>query len=112
MFDHKSEYLAASSAKKTVHIFRVAQENTTSYFRMMAPVISYCGSEWSFANLSIDQNESYPVISVVNGYVFVITRTGKYYKAVIKSEGGACQIEDTQSVLEDVESLAENIYIS
>jgi len=61
---------------------------------MMAPVISYCGSEWSFANFSID-SESYPVVSVVNNNLYVMTRSGRYYKAVIKPEGGVCIAEDT-----------------
>ena len=54
---------------------------------MMSPVISYCGSEWSFANVWFD-NEIQPIATIKDDYLYVMTLKGNYYKTKIVSEGG------------------------
>jgi len=54
-FDEEGKYLTCTSDKATVHIFKVpsskedASGNTKSMFSMLSSVVSYAGSEWSFA---------------------------------------------------------------
>lgn len=93
-FDPESKYLACCSDRKTIHVFKIGQKgNQTSYFSMMSPVISYCGSEWSFANVWLE-NEFHPIASIINDHLYVLTLKGKYYKAKITAEGGQLAIDD------------------
>jgi hypothetical protein len=41
--------LTCCSAKAKIHIFKVADENTKSYFSSFSSLVSVAGSEWSFA---------------------------------------------------------------
>ena len=68
-FDLENKYLTCSSDKGTIHIFKVAHlldgsqsnqatsGNTKSMFSALRSMVSYAGSEWSFAQFRLDPTQ-------------------------------------------------------
>ncbi len=80
-----SDFLTCCSDRIKVHIFKVNGTNTTSYFGRIGNWVPIAGSEWSFSNILLKEEE------VKNGgvkaliakdHLHVFTTKGTYYKAV------------------------------
>lgn len=68
--------------------------NTTSYFSALSYVVSFAGSEWSFAQFKLDQeevSERGTRAVVYQDFLHVLTKKGKYFRVKIKEEGGELQ---------------------
>ena len=112
-FDLKSQYIACSSNKGTIHIFNVKTEgkqdvqNQKSVFGTVVSFLGiqneYLNSEWSFAQYRL----TYKGKSMVafnpdnNTSVIVVTQDGKYYQGEFKAKsGGECSTSLTKNYLE------------
>ena len=93
-FDFKSQYIACSSNKGTVHIFKIKNDeiekneikNQKSFFGNVVSFLGfqneYLNSEWSFAQYRLPIKEK-NIVSFSHEYddiIFVITLNGKYYQ--------------------------------
>ena len=100
-FDFKSQYLACSSNKGTIHIFNVKNEQNvvqnqksifgtiTSFFGIQS---EYLNSEWSFAQYRLDYKGK-SIMSFCNdsNNIIVLTYDGKYYLGQYDhNSGGEC----------------------
>lgn len=99
-FDMQSKYLTCSSDKGTIHIFKVnhfleqgaqASGNTKSYFSALSSMVSYAGSEWSFAQFRLDpsqvaENELKSVC--YQDFLHVVSKKGWYLRVAISQTGG------------------------
>lgn len=98
-FDQESKWLSCCSDRGKVHIFKVPSDkgkvvNTTSYFSALSYVVSFAGSEWSFAQFKLDQeevSERGTRAVVYQDFLHVLTKKGKYFRVKIKEEGGELQ---------------------
>ena len=113
-------YLSCCSDKSTIHIFKTpamtsvvnesseeskevsASGNTKSYFSALSSVVSFAGSEWSFAQLRLEQNVQIDEFSRVTAcikdkQVYTITSKGFFLKAGIVEGGGSLAVEKTCS---------------
>ena len=114
-FDLKSQYIACSSNKGTIHIFNVKKEgsqdaqNQKSVFGTVVSFLGiqneYLNSEWSFAQY----RSTYKGKSMVafnpdnNTSVIVVTQDGKYCQGEFKAKsGGECSTSLTKNYLEMV----------
>ena len=100
VFDFKSQYIACSSNKGTIHIFNVKNEKNvvqnqksifgtiTSFFGIQS---EYLNSEWSFSQYRLDYKGK-SVISFFNDdNIIVLTFNGKYYLGEFNiNKGGEC----------------------
>lgn len=98
-FDIESKYLTCSSDKGTIHIFKVghflegntATGNTKSYFNVLSRMVTYAGSEWSFAQFRLDPSqvgESELKSVIYQDFLHVISRKGWYLRVAISAQGG------------------------
>lgn len=118
-FSMDSTYLACSSNKGTIHIFQVKKGveevnnqksvigNICSFFGVKS---EFFGSEWSFAQFRINNNNRSIVTFAPNNApsVLVITSDGKYYEGKFDvNSGGECQTSltlDIMNLQEEVEN--------
>ena len=114
IFDSKSQYLACSSNKGTIHIFNVKNEQSvvqnqksifgtiTSFFGIKS---EYLNSEWSFAQYRLDYKGK-NVISFFNeDSIIVLTSDGKYYLGEFNTNIGG---EFTTSIEKDFIQIEEH----
>jgi WD40 repeat protein len=111
-FDLKSQYIACSSNKGTIHIFNIKKEggqevqNQKSVFGTVVSFLGiqneYLNSEWSFAQYRL----TYKGKSMVafnpdnNTSVIVVTEDGNYYQGEFKAKsGGECSTSLTKKYL-------------
>lgn len=111
-FDLKSQYIACSSNKGTIHIFNIKNgetqevQNQKSVFGTVVSFLGiqneYLNSEWSFAQYRL----TYKGKSIVafnpenNTSVIVITEEGNYYQGEFKPKsGGECSTSLTKNYL-------------
>lgn len=108
-FDVKSEFLTCCSNKAKIHLFKVPNAdgkadagNTKSYFSAMSSLVSFAGSEWSFCQFVIGQedvSEQGTCAVVSNNGLHVLTKNGKYYKALIAEKGGEIKKESEEKLI-------------
>ena len=114
IFDYKSQYIACSSNKGTIHIFNVKNEQhvvqnqksifgtITSFFGIQS---EYLNSEWSFAQYRLDYKDK-SVISFYNeDSIIVLTSDGKYYLGEFNTDIGG---EFTTSIEKDFLQIEDN----
>ena len=93
-FDIESKYLTCTSDKGTIHIFKTghllnansASGNTKSYFSGLSSLVSFAGSEWSFAQFRLDPtqvSESDLRAVVFQDSLHIVTRKGWYLRVAI-----------------------------
>jgi len=111
-FNEEGTLLTCTSDSSTVHIFKVPNSkegdngNTKSYFSMLSSVVSYAGSEWSFAQVKIDaaaghkNNLSKTISTVHKGKVRILTQGGQYIVAPLTEQGGQLVLETTQDLFQ------------
>lgn len=110
VFDSKSQYLACSSSKGTIHIFNIKKNNSTDNQKsILGSITSYLGiqseylnSEWSFAQFHLSHKGKNIVTFYpgYNQYLIVITSDGNYYLLLYnQKEGGECSITLKQNFL-------------
>ena len=99
-FDLQSKYLACSSDKGTIHLFKVghyldgganASGNTKSYFSALSSMVSYAGSEWSFAQFRLDPTQvgvSELKTVIYQDYLHIVSKKGWYLRVAITQAGG------------------------
>ena len=99
-FDLQSKYLSCSSDKGTIHIFKVAHflqggannsGNTKSYFSAFSSMVSFAGSEWSFAQFRLDPTQvgvSELKCVIYGDYLHVVSKKGWYLRVAITEQGG------------------------
>lgn len=107
-FDLEMRYLTCTSDRATIHIFKVAylhkrgngttaaastaaSENTRSYFSALSSVVTYAGSEWSFAQFrlqpsQVSENDLQAVVH--QDQLHVVSKKGWYFRVAITAEGG------------------------
>ena len=105
-FDFKSRYIACSSNKGTVHIFKIKNDeiekneikNQKSFFGNVVSFLGfqneYLNSEWSFAQyrLPIKEKNIVSFCHECDDIIFVITLNGKYYQGKFDTKSqGECQ---------------------
>ena len=69
---------------------------------MFSSMISLAGSEWSFAQFKLendDISERGTKAVCGKGYLHVLTKKGKYFRAKISDQGGVLVKEDEESLL-------------
>jgi len=120
-----SKWLAVSSDKGTVHIFKIKRpttvdkpsktnpqsddtnkeekevENPTSNFTMFKSVLpKYFSSEWSFAQLRTSDVKTVVAFGSDENSIVVVSADGMFYKATFDSEkGGECKIQEKTEFL-------------
>ena len=73
---------------------------------MLSSVVSYAGSEWSFAQVKIDaaaghkNNLSKTISTVHKGKVRILTQGGQYIVAPLTEQGGQLVLETTQDLFQ------------
>ncbi len=51
-FSIDNDLFSCCSDKDTIHLFKINQTNTTSYFGMLSYFVPIAGDQWSFAQIS------------------------------------------------------------
>jgi hypothetical protein len=98
-FDNLSQFLICTGDKGTIHIFKVGHflnktqstGNTKSYFSALSSVVSFAGSEWSFAQFRLNPAQTAPQdlkATVYNGFLHIVSKRGWYLRVVIDQNGG------------------------
>jgi len=100
VFDQKSQYLACSSNKGTIHIFNIKNEQNvvqnqksifgtiTSFFGIQS---EYLNSEWSFAQYHLEYKGKSIITFYDKDSVIVLTSKGQYFLGEFNiNTGGEC----------------------
>eukprot|EP01120_Amphizonella_sp_Union-15-10_P005469 TRINITY_DN1629_c0_g1_i1.p1 TRINITY_DN1629_c0_g1~~TRINITY_DN1629_c0_g1_i1.p1 ORF type:complete len:348 (-),score=34.73 TRINITY_DN1629_c0_g1_i1:74-1117(-) len=97
-FSKDSSTICVSSDKGTIHLYSVkafvegdpkSSINKQSSFSFMKTLVSYYGSEWSFAQFSVPETRSICAFGSTVDTVIVLGASGTYYKfAYEKSQDG------------------------
>jgi len=93
-FDNLSQFLVCTSDKGTIHVFKVGHflnknketGNTKSYFSALSSMVTYAGSEWSFAQFRLNpaQTSAQEIkATVYNGFLHIVSKRGWYLRVVI-----------------------------
>lgn len=106
-FNHDGSLLAVTSDKGTVHLYSLpaldqsdpnSLNNQKSSFSFMKSLLPIVGSEWSFTQFSVPENQSVCAFGQ-NNSVIVLGASGTYYKYsfVLDKEKASCK-EETRDV--------------
>lgn len=79
-------------------------KNQTSIFKSIPNffVGDFFKSEWSFAQIRINEKNCKCIFDKDNKYINIISENGKYYKANIDlKKGGDCQISEVKDLFVD-----------
>ena len=125
-FSFNSKLLSVSSNRGTIHIFSMESalkkmkeknfveeekkseedeiKNQTSIFKNIPNffVGDFFKSEWSFAQVRINEKNSKCAFEKDNNFIYIISENGKYIKALIDlKKGGDCQIIENKDLFSD-----------
>ena len=79
-------------------------KNQTSIFKSIPNffVGDFFKSEWSFAQVRINEKNSKCAFEKDNNFIYIISENGKYIKALIDlKKGGDCQIIENKDLFSD-----------
>lgn len=97
-----SAWVSLCSNKAKIHVYKLGQTNTTSYFSAMSSMVSYANSEWSHCQFEVqpqDISEGGTYAVVNNGNLHVITKNLKYYRAAIDIQKSGLMSKDKEETL-------------
>ena len=103
--------IAVCSDKGTCHVYNinaeVKTENTTSWFSSLGKVVSYFGSEWSFASYKFTSNEVVPETKcafVSDTKLVLISIEGDYTLLEVELTNKELIMKEQKNLLEESES--------
>lgn len=121
-FDKNSKFIACSSNKGTIHIFKIKDKlnevsrNQTSVFRSMTSYFGfendYINSEWSFAKFYSECKTKNIICFNPDGdnYVILLSFLGRYYKIYFDKDDGGDGKEVYQKDLRYLDSYDDEDY--
>lgn len=107
-FDYDSKFLTCSSAKSKIHVFKVPDStqsvNPTSYFAIFSNIVSVAGSQWSYYQFVLenqdDCSESGTRAVVLGNILHVICKNKHYYRVLLNEKGGELKKDVDEFILE------------